>query len=286
VGGYGFTSQVALGELVLNNIEEDGTAWGIEEFEGWEGSPASTVELTKRTRGHGSTESEAFLSHRTMSISGTVRTGYGMLSYAEDRLNAACSLAPFQLAVVEAGRIRTAEARRQDRVDFKSLPGSKTTATFSIQFVAKDPRKYGELVTDSTVLPSSTGGLTYPVTYPVTYSGVTESGVIRINNPGNTQAPVWLRIDGPIPSGGWTVTHVGKKQSLTFSTALALGAGEFVTVDMRKREVLAQGQSARSGYVTSRGWFELDPGDNDIAFSAQNYSSTALLTVATKPAWS
>lgn len=226
------------------------------------------------------------MTHRTMSITGTVRTAYGMLSYAEDRLNAACSLAPFQLAVVESGRVRTAMARRQDQVDFKSRPGSKTTADFSIQFVAKDSRKYGDLVTDSTALPSSTGGLTYPVTYPVTYSGVTNSGVLRINNPGNTDAPVWLRIDGPIPAGGWTVTHVGRKQSLTFSTALALGAGEFVTVDMRKREVLAQGQSARAGYVTSRGWFELEPGDNDIAFSAQNYSSTALLTVATRPAWS
>jgi hypothetical protein len=221
-----------------------------------------------------------------MSISGTVKTAPGMLSYAEDRLNAACSLAPFQLAVVESGRVRTALSRRQDKVDFRSLRGSKTTATFSIQFVAKDPRKYGDLVTLSTVLPSSTGGLEYPVTYPVTYTGVTNSGVLRVNNPGNIEAPVWLRIDGPIPAGGWTVTHVGKKQSLTFSTALALGAGEFVTVDMEKREVLAQGQSARAGYVTSRGWFRLDPGDNDIAFSAQNYSSTALLTLATKPAWS
>jgi phage-related protein len=79
---------------------------------------------------------------------------------------------------------------------------------------------------------------------------------------------------------------VGKKQSLTFATSLALAAGEFVTVDMDRREVLAQGQSARSGYVTSRGWFSLDPGVNEIAFSAANYSSTALLTVATKPAWS
>jgi hypothetical protein len=55
---------------------------------------------------------------------------------------------------------------------------------------------------------------------------------------------------------------------------------------MDRREVLAQGQAARAGYVTSRGWFSLDPGPNDIAFSAANYSSTALLTVTTKPSWS
>jgi len=65
-----------------------------------------------------------------------------------------------------------------------------------------------------------------------------------------------------------------------------LGVGEFLTVDMDRREVLAQGQSARSGYVTSRGWFTLDPGDNVIAFSSVNYSETASLTVTTKPSWS
>lgn len=285
VGGLGFTSMVALGDLLLNNVEDDGTAWAVGEFEGWEGSPASTLQLTGRARGHGSTESEAFLSHRTMTINGTVKTSPGNLSYMEDRLNAACSLQPFTLAVVESGRVRHSVARRQDQVMFKSRPGSKTTADFSIQFVAKDPLKYGDLVSLTTALPSESGGLVYPVTYPVTYTGVSVTGVVTVNNPGNAQAPVWLRVDGPIPAGGWTVTHVGKRQSLTFASSLALEAGEFVTVDMEKREVLAQGQAARAGYVTSRGWFSLDPGDNDIAFSAQNYSSTALLTVTTKPAW-
>jgi len=284
-GGLGFTSMAALGDLVLNTVEDDGTAWAIGEFEGWEGSPSSTSEATQLSRGHGATSSEAYLKHRTMTISGTVKTGYGMLSYAEDRLNAACSLEPFRLAVVESGRIRTALVKRQDEVVFKSRPGSKTTADFSIQIRADDPLKYGDLVTASTALPSESGGVVYPVTYPLTYTGVSVSGVLRVNNPGNAQAPVWLRIDGPIPAGGWTVTHIKKGASLTFSTALALESGEFVTVDMGKREVLAQGQAARAGYVTSRGWFSLDPGDNNIAFTAQNYSSTALLTVSTKPAW-
>jgi len=203
---------------------------------------------------------------------------------ARDRLAASVALDGFTLIVNEAGSLRHAVAQRQDGVIWKRI--GESDATFSIQIVAKDPLKYGDLVTRTTLLPSSSGGLVYPVTYPITYTGVSNSGVIRVNNAGNTQAPVWLRIDGPIPAGGWTVTHVGKKQSLSFASSLALGSGEFVTVDMERREVLAQGQSARAGYVTSRGWFSLDPGINDIAFSATNYSSTALLTAATKPAWS
>lgn len=286
--GDGFKIKVAVGNLVLNNIEPDGTAWTInpDGFEGWSGSPASTLELTKRARGHGATGSEPFMTHRTMSISGKVKSLPGQLSYMEDRLNEACSLAPFLLSVAEDGRVRSSLAQRQDVVMFKPRPGDGTVADFSIQFAAEDPLKYGDLVAATTLLPSSTGGLTRPSTWPRMWSGVSNSGQVVINNPGNTPAPVWLRIDGPIPAGGWSVTHIGKQKSLTFATALALAAGEFVTVDMEQREVMAQGQAPRSGYVSGRGWFALDPGENTIAFSAQNPSATAQLTVTTRPAWS
>jgi hypothetical protein len=203
---------------------------------------------------------------------------------AEDRLNAAVTLEQFQMIVVHDDRLRNVMVQRHGEVI--PTPITDKVASYSVLVVAKDPRKYGDLVTATTLLPSSSGGLVFPATVPVTFTGVSNTGTVRVNNPGNTQAPVWLRVDGPIPAGGWTITHVGKKQSLTFATSLALAAGEFVTVDMERREVLAQGQSARAGYVTSRGWFSLDPGDNDIAFSAANYSSTASLTVSTKPAWS
>jgi hypothetical protein len=222
---------------------------------------------------------------RFMTIEGHIRAdNLDVLEAAMVRLRSAVSLEPFQLLVAERSGVKNCMAQRKGAVLIS--PITDTVASYSALIVAKDPRKYGNLITASTLLPSSTSGLMFPITFPITFTGVSNTGVLRINNPGNTQAPVWLRIDGPIPAGGWTVTHVGKKQSLTFATALALGAGEFVTVDMDRREVLAQGQAPRSGYVTSRGWFSLDPGDNDIAFSAQNYSSTASLTVTTKPSWS
>jgi len=208
----------------------------------------------------------------------------GIISGASDLLSSAVKLAPFPMLVSEQGRIRNTFVQRQDDVQVTYL--TDIAARYSIQVVAKDPRKFGDLVTASTRLPFSEGGLIRPSTWPRTWTGVSGTGRVTVNNPGNTQAPVWLRIDGPLPAGGWTVTHQAKQTSLTFATSLALGSGEFVTVDMDRREVLAQGQAPRSGYVTSRGWFSLDPGDNTIAFSAQNYSSTASLTVATKPAWS
>lgn len=274
---------VAIGDLLLNTVDAAGVFWLLEKFEGW-GSPGSTAELTQRARGHGATSSEGFLRPRVMTLEGVIDAPDALsLSLAVDQLTAAVSLSGFRLLVAEAGRVRHCEAKRQDEVLISWL--DDVTARFSIQVVARDPRKFGDLITATTRLPFSEGGLVRPSTWPRTWTGVSGTGTVTVNNPGNTEAPVWLRVDGPIPAGGWTITHQGKKQSLTFATALALGAGEFVTVDMDRREVLQQGQSARSGYVTSRGWFSLDPGDNVIAFSSQNYSNTASLTVTTKPAW-
>lgn len=282
-GGSG--RQVALNpSFILGQTDGFGVRWSLTTFEGWDGSPSPTLNLTQKARGHGATESESFLTARVMTLGGLIHgADIAAIEAAFDRLNAAVALEPFEILVLESGRIRSSTVRRQGEV----IPTwhSDKLAEYSILISAKDPRKFGDLITTTTRLPFSEGGLTFPVTFPITFTGSSGSGVVRINNPGNTQAPVWLRIDGPILAGGWTVAHLGKKQSLTFATALALGSGEFVTVDMDKREVLAQGQAARSGYVTSRGWFTLDPGDNDIAFSAANYSPTALLTVTTKPSW-
>lgn len=275
---------VALGDLTLNTVDADGVTWILQEFN-WDDSPASTAELTQRARGHGATSSEGFYRSMVYTLSGTIMAPTAALGVAaRNALSSAVTLEPFQMSVAEGDSILHSMVKRQDQIIFKRI--NPTDRTFSIQLAAKDPRKFGDLISATTRLPFSSGGLVRPSTWPRTWTGVSGTGKVTINNPGNTEAPVWLRIDGPIPAGGHSVTHIGKKQTLTFATALALGAGEFLTVDMDRREVLAQGQSARSGYVTSRGWFSLDPGDNEIAFSSVNYSATASLSLLTKPSWS
>lgn len=275
---------VAIGDIVLNAVDSVGTEWVLENFDGW-GSPAGTLQVTQRARGDGGTESESFLKPRVMTLTGQITVDDpDLLSEAEDALIGAVTLEPFLLRVAERDRVRWCYVRRQDAVITKKLNPWMTY--FSIQVVAKDPLKYGDQISKTTSLPSVSGGLTYPITYPITYTGVTNTGIIHIDNPGNKAAPIVLRVDGPIPAGGWSVTHQGKGATLTFATSLALAAGEYLTIDMQRREVLAQGVAARNGYVTSRGWFDLDPGPNDIAFTSQVYDPNARLTVTTTPAWS
>lgn len=286
----GFTSGddgrlVALtSDLVLGSTDSFGVRWSLTTFDGWDGSPNPTVEFKQRGRGHGATDSESYLTERVMVLGGLIHApDKAALEAAFDRLNAAVQLDPFEILVAESGRIRNATVRRSGAVIPKWH--SDKLAGYSALVTAKDPRKFGDLESYTTRLPYSSGGLRFPVRFPIRFTGSSGTGTVTVTNPGNVEAPVWLRIDGPLPAGGHSVTHVGKQRTLTFGTTLALGAGEFLTVDMDRREVLAQGQSARSGYVTSRGWFSLDPGENTISFSSANYSETASLTLSTKPAW-
>jgi len=276
--------KISLGGFVLGDIDGRGVDWTISKFDGW-GSSQSTAQFTQRGRGHGSTSSDPYLTSRYMTIEGLVKApSLAALDDAFYRLAAAVTLDQLQMVVAEAAGVKQVAVQRQGEV----LPTylSNKLGKYSILIAAKDPLKYGDVITATTALPSSSGGLTYPITYPITYTGISNSGVIHINNPGSEPAPVYLRVDGQIPAGGWSVNHLGQAKDLAFASSLQLGMGEFVTVDMQKREVLAQGQATRNGYVTSRGWFQLDPGPNDIAFSAVAYDPTALLTLTTYPAWS
>jgi hypothetical protein len=272
----------SLGDLLFNATDSFGADWVLSDLKGWDGTAEADVTFTKRPRSSGSVASSATDRHRVLEFSGIVESAD--LPGAIQRLNAAASLAPTILGVNEGGLIRHCEVQRQDKVIWTKI--NRTQAEFSFQMVAVDNRKFGDLVTLSTGLPSLSGGRTYPATYPITYTGVMNSGIITFDNLGDADAPVWFKVQGMIPAGGWSIAHAGKKKNLTFATSLSLSTEEFVTIDMDRRAVLAQGQSARSGWVTQRGWFDLDPGRNEIAFSAVNYSASATLTLYTMSAWS
>jgi hypothetical protein len=269
-------STVSIGGLVFGAAEPSGVTWGIDDVQGW-GSPASTVQVVQKPRATGGWAGQGYLPARVIAVTGWVSAPTtALLSDAVDRLAAAVTLTDTPLTVVEAGRSRYCTVRRQGEV--LSSMFSDTAANWSIQVVALDPRRYGTTVTGSTTLPSSSGGLTWPVTFPATWTGVTNSGTVSITNSGNTQAPVKLRINGPI--SGATITHTGAGAPQVFATSLVLGTGEFLTVDMDSRQVLAQGQTSRNAYVTSRGFFSADPGPNQYGFQTPNaYNSTASLTV-------
>lgn len=273
---------VTLGDLVLTSRDDASqVTWVMGDLAGW-GSPASTLTTQGKPRAHGVWVGDAFLTGRTIAMSGWLSGDTPEAADdAIDRLIAAASLGDTVLSVTSGARQRSCTVRRQGEVIIKRV--TDRDLTWSVQLVAPDPRKLGAPLAVSTRLPSTTGGLTIPFTIPFAISAVTVTGQVSLTNPGNISGPVRLRIDGPVQ--GPVVTHVSSGRSLVFASSVVLGAGEFLTVDMERREVLANGQSSRNGWVTERGWSAFEPGDNVWAFTAVSYDAGAQLTVTATPAW-
>jgi phage-related protein len=81
------------------------------------------------------------------------------------------------------------------------------------------------------------------------------------------------------------IEHTSSGAQLIFSTSLALGAGEFLLIDMEKKTVLANGQASRNTFITSRGWSGFDPGPNTWSLNAASFNASARLTVMANPSW-
>jgi hypothetical protein len=241
--------------------------WSGLRLDGWDGSPQSTMALTQKPRDHGAWASEAFLTPRIVTLSGWVQgASPADITAAIDILNAAVDITAATLTVVDDGvAARSSSVARQGDVIFTSQ-STNLVKQFSVQMVAKDPRKYGPTVTVGPVAPpSSSGGLTFAATFPLVFAATVTPGTIAFPNPGNVAAPCIIRIDGP--TIGAAVTHSSTGAQMVFAETLTINTGEYLIVDMAARTARLMGQASRIGFVTSRGWFNLDPGANDIAYN-------------------
>lgn len=276
-------NSIALGSLTFGGtLDSNGVLWWVEQVQGW-GSPTGTLTVTQKPRGHGGWRSESFLTPRVIVLNGVIQapTSAG-LAVARHQLNSAISLSDTTFSVTEYGETLHGTVTRQGEVLFGDE--TETWTSFSLQLVAEDPRRYGPSATVSTAMPSQSGGLTFAATFPLSFPATVIPGVVSFLNPGNVGAPVVLTVVGPCV--GPIITHISSGAQMVFSSSLSLNSGDTLVIDMDARTVKADGQSSRIGYVTSRGWFQLDPGPNDIGFNASVYNSSALLQVtAPQGAW-
>lgn len=274
-------SYVIVGGLNLSNVEDSGVTWSMQNLQGW-GAPTGTLAPVQKPRQAGAWAGDSFSAGRSLVVDGTVYAPTAALaSDALDRLITASSLSSTLFTVVEGGRSRFTNVRRDGAVLETWLSGQ--AFAYSVQFFAPDPRKFLTPLTDSTTEFATAGGRTVPFTVPFTIASTISSGLITLTNAGNEVGPVVARIDGPCH--GPIITHVGAAGPQVFSlTGLNLVTGEFLRIDMESRTVLANGTASRSGSVTSRVWSGFDPGINTWAFSAVSFDAAALLTITATPA--
>jgi len=89
----------------------------------------------------------------------------------------------------------------------------------ALQFYAPDPLKYGAPLSASTGLPTTSGGLVYPLAYPLAY-GSPVTGRVSCANAGS--APTWpvFTVTGPIDAAGWQVTCIEDGVTATYTGPL------------------------------------------------------------------
>ncbi len=272
----------------IRAIEDDlGCRWYVSKDDGWRSPSTPKFDATDNPVGDGQLLGDPVFGSRQVQLTGKVfAPNTDALLDAMDNFHAVLTGPQRSGALSVTERQKSRSARVIHGGQPLINPTSPTEADWSMSLLAGDQRKLGPTLSTDPIPPAAqSGGLTYPIRYPLIYPAVTSSGIVTINNPGKVRAPLWARIDGPSPPMVLTSLTAGRQ--LVFAASVSLLDGEFLTIDMENKQVLAQGTTTRAGYVISRGWFGLEPGDNQLGFSCAELDNTTARVTWTYPdgAW-
>lgn len=269
---------VTLGGVTFGTTDEFGVEWILESLKGWSDAPPTTGASEQRVADHGGWYNSAYYTPRDIELEGSlIASDWAGASQALDRLAAATPLnTPDWLYVDEGYRVLQAQVR-QDGDPLSERRGGWARINLSLE--AADPRRYSSIETNaSTGLPQTSGGLSLPITLPLTIGATVSSGRLTVTNEGNFGTRPTFTVWGPCPA--FSITHIGTGRRL--ASAEAVPDGRALVLDADRKVALLDGTALR---VVTGSWFDLEPGVNEIGFSAAAYDPAARLDVTFRSAW-
>lgn len=275
---------VTLGSLLLGAVDSAGVAWTInpDGLQGWD-SPDVRSQYVDRQADHGAWAGATYLGPRVITLTGTiVAPNLPALDAAMDQLAAAASLTDTTLTVNETTP-RQCTVRRSGRVLMQ--PVTDRIATYSVLLTAPDPRRYSTtLQSQSTALPSTSGGLTLPITLPIVITATTVSGTFVLANSGTIATRPVLTVTGPVTTPTILAQRPdGSVTQLTYSDTL--NSGDVLVIDCDAHTVVLNGTASRRRYL-SGGWPEIPPGSSTtFQWSSPSYDPSATLAGTCRAAW-
>lgn len=167
------------------------------------------------------------------------------------------------------------------------VPNVDGLASYILSVVARDPVKYGPAVTYSTGLASGGGGLEYPLHSPsgaLYYGALGNLGRLELVNEGTADTWPVFEVSGVLDDG-FFIQCLGDGSVLRYDRVVP--AGSTVTIDSRTGQVLIDGVSDGSTYLTRDEFFSVPAGGTCVVqFNAISTSSgTPTMTVTARSGW-
>lgn len=239
--------QIQYGEMLLGG----GTTARWKQLTGWRDLPAAQVADSPRPQAHGSYPGSVYGDSITVTLDYLLRGSY------EDKVAALAAIeqyAPMD-GVERALVVNDGDGAwyRMARVTARSVPQDQNfrqgPLSCSMQFLCADPRRYS--LTSNSVqvtIPTSVGGLNYPLNYPLDYGSFTGGGA-QVNNGGAVATPIVATFRGPLTNPVLTATdHI----TWQLGFGLSLAAGETLVVDTSEGTVLLNGTADRLYTITAQ----------------------------------
>lgn len=267
------------------------TLW-LDDITGWGsgGGPGVRRDRTPRLWGHGEFTDRGWRDARLVTLEGDATSPtVEIAALAEQSLNALLAdgllgkLTVADTATVEMWAM--AELFSEPKVGWKN----DTTATYQVQFLCPDPRRYGTSVVGSTGVPVPGGGMVHDLfasSNPgiIDFGEAGDPGTVTLTNAGKADTPAQtFRVTGIAPDSGFTIKHLQSESVLQYSTSLA--SGDELVIDCADGSVMLNGYADRSTYLTRREWVRLGPGQTGTWLLESPGSSNLRMEVEVAPAW-
>lgn len=212
ITGMQLNADIAIGDLILNTIDENGVVWVCTDIEGWWVHPEPEVRDIPRGWGDGSYDVRGRYQARQITLNGVFLTpDPSLVQVSRDKLIKETDLVYVGAWIkVDEEPTKASYVRLSGRPEIQTV-NARGRTEFSIGLRAPDPLKYEWYAEDEL-------GYRY-VTIQGANSGVAGSGAGTITNTGNAYAPVILQISGPL-TGPATILNQTTNESLTIIESL------------------------------------------------------------------
>jgi hypothetical protein len=132
-----------------------------------------------------------------------------------------------------AGEVLTADAQitRWQATQAQARWGRGVWA-FDVEFMCRDPRLYGQTVSQQSFLALPGTGLALPTTLPAAIPANPVGGMFSVTNDGTADAPASYALTGPLATPG-ILLNAGTSSQVQVEWDLTLGDAELLTVDTR-----------------------------------------------------